>query len=237
MHILLFTIILAAFFTFTLNRKVNALRLSSKANGNKNLRFNSLPIHYVYCFVLWAIIFSITIISSSFGGVAKYFLITIFLVGNFYLVKFFYHKKFNAKNHVESLGVVILSATAAIGILITAIITISILFESIRFFEMVKISDFLFGLSWNPQMAINAEQAVGQSAFGVIPVFLGTLLITIIAMLVAVPVGIMAAVYLGLYAKSKTRDFLNIAKYNSFDELNKKKKRKMKINIQYVMGV
>lgn len=208
MHILFFSIILTAILTFSLNRKIRNLRQASYVNSNKSLRFNSLPIHYVYCFTLWAIIFSITILSSSFGQLAKYLLITIFLSGNFYLVKFFYHKKFNAKNHVESLGKILLSATAGIGILITAIITISILFESLRFFEMVKITDFLFGLSWNPQMAVTSEQAVGQSAFGVVPVFLGTLLITFIAMLVAVPVGIMAAVYLGLYAKSRTRDIL-----------------------------
>lgn len=73
---------------------------------------------------------------------------------------------------------------------------------------MINIFDFLFGTNWNPQMAINADQEVGQSSFGAVPVFLGTLLVTLIAMFIAVPVGVMAAIYLGLYAKSKTRDIL-----------------------------
>jgi phosphate transport system permease protein len=57
-------------------------------------------------------------------------------------------------------------------------------------------------------MAITSEQEVGASAFGIIPVFLGTLLITLIAMIVAVPLGIMGAIYLCLYAKARTRDYL-----------------------------
>ena len=92
--------------------------------------------------------------------------------------------------------------------MITIIITVSILFEALRFFEMVNPIDFLFGTTWNPQMAVTSEQEVGASSFGSVPVFLGTLLITLIAMLIAVPLGIMAAVYLGFYAKAKTRDYL-----------------------------
>ena len=61
-----------------------------------------------------------------------------------------------------------------------------------RFFATVSPFEFLFGLHWSPQMAIRADQ-VGQSgAFGAVPVFAGTLLITVIAMAVAVPIGLMA---------------------------------------------
>ena len=57
-------------------------------------------------------------------------------------------------------------------------------------------------------MAITAEQEVGASSFGIVPVFLGTMLITLVAMAVAVPIGIMSAIYLGMYANPKTRDIL-----------------------------
>jgi phosphate transport system permease protein len=204
MNFLTLSIILIVILSALLNRNIKTLRQKI----DRKIRFTSLPIHYVYCFVLWALIFTTAIIFTSFGDFVKYFLIIIFLSGNFFLIKFFYHKNFNSKKHVEQAGTLVLSITAGIGILITIVITISILFESLRFFEFVNPFDFLFGTSWNPQMAITSEQEVGASAFGIVPVFLGTLLITLIAMIIAVPLGIMAAIYLCLYAKSKTRDYL-----------------------------
>ncbi|MES2961159.1 MAG: phosphate ABC transporter permease subunit PstC [Pseudomonadota bacterium] len=208
MNFLIFSLILAVTLAITLNRNIRNLRLNLQIQSDKKLRFTSLPIHYVYCFLLWSIIFTATITFTSFSSFAKYCLVTALLALNFFLIKIFYKKNFNSKKHVEKAGTIVLSVTAGIGILITIIITASILFESLRFFEFVKPLDFLLGTTWNPQMAITSEQAVGDSAFGMVPVFLGTLLITLIAMLVAVPIGIMGAVYLCLYAKAKTRDYL-----------------------------
>lgn len=102
----------------------------------------------------------------------------------------------------------ILSITAGIGIFITVIITASILIEALKFFKLVSPIEFFFGTEWNPQMAMNAEQEVGKSSFGIIPVFLGTVLITLIAMAVAFPIGIMAAIYLANYTSSRTRNWL-----------------------------
>jgi phosphate transport system permease protein len=208
MNFLIFSLILAVILAAILNRNIRNLRLNLQIQSDKKLRFTSLPIHYIYCFLLWSIIFTATISFTSFSSFAKYCLVTIFLALNFFLIKIFYKKNFNSKKHIEKAGTIVLSFTAGIGILITIIITASILFESLRFFEFVKPLDFLLGTTWNPQMAITSEQEVGNSAFGMIPVFLGTLLITLIAMLVAVPTGIMGAVYLCLYAKAKTRDYL-----------------------------
>ena len=112
------------------------------------------------------------------------------------------------RRKIESAGVLALSATAGIGILITIAVTVSILFEALRFFDLVNPFDFLFGTSWNPQMAMTVEQEVGSSSFGSVPVFLGTLLITLVAMLVAVPLGIMGAINLSFYSKAKTRNYL-----------------------------
>jgi len=206
MNFLICALSLVVILAILLNRNIKNLRLAIQRD--KKTRFASLPAHYVYCFILWSVIFAVTIVATSFDDFTKYTLLVSFLSGNFFLIKFFHQKNFNSKKHIEQAGTLVLSITAAIGILITIIITASILFESIRFFEFVKLSDFLFGTTWNPQMAVTAEQSVGDSAFGIVPVFLGTLLITLIAMLVAVPLGIMGAIYLSLYAKSSTRDYL-----------------------------
>ena len=65
--------------------------------------------------------------------------------------------------------------------------------------------EFLFGLSWSPQIAIREDQVGGSGSFGAIPLFAGTMMITFIAMLVAVPIGLMSAVYLSEYANPKLR--------------------------------
>jgi len=68
-------------------------------------------------------------------------------------------------------------------------------------------SEFLFGLQWSPQTALRADQVAAQGAFGAIPLFVGTLLISAIALLVAVPVGLMSAIYLAEYAPARVRSF------------------------------
>jgi phosphate transport system permease protein len=107
---------------------------------------------------------------------------------------------------VEQLLKYLLIACSCLAILTTIGIVLSVLYESLRFFEAVSITDFLFGLEWSPQMAIRADQVGSSGAFGVIPVFSGTLLISAIAMLVAVPIGLMSAIYLAEYANKQFRD-------------------------------
>lgn len=103
-------------------------------------------------------------------------------------------------------GLLTLSATASI--LITLAIVFSVLFEALRFFDIVPLPDFLFGLKWSPQMALRADQAGSSGAFGAVPLFLGTLLITVIAMAVAIPIGLLSAVYMSEYAQRSTRALL-----------------------------
>ena len=69
----------------------------------------------------------------------------------------------------------------------------------------MPITEFLFGLQWSPQTALRADQAGSSGAFGSVPLFAGTLLISGIAMLVAVPIGLMSALYLSEYATPKFR--------------------------------
>lgn len=111
-----------------------------------------------------------------------------------------------ARNFVEQIIKYILIACSCIAILTTIGIVLSVLYEALRFFKTIPITDFLFGLDWSPQMAIRADQVGSSGAFGAIPVFLGTLLISTIAMLVAVPIGLMSAIYLAEYANRRFRD-------------------------------
>ena len=110
-----------------------------------------------------------------------------------------------ARNGVERIVMYVLIACSLVAILTTVGIVLSVLFESIRFFRAVPVSEFLFGLDWSPQIAMRADQAGSSGAFGAVPLFAGTLLITLIAMIIAVPIGLMSAFYLAEYASRRVR--------------------------------
>jgi phosphate transport system permease protein len=110
-----------------------------------------------------------------------------------------------ARNRVERVIRWALIAASSIAILTTIGIVMSVLFEAIRFFQKVPVSDFLFGLTWSPQTAIRADQVGSSGSFGAVPLFAGTMLITGIAMIVAVPVGLMTAIYLAEYSSARVR--------------------------------
>ncbi|HLC14683.1 MAG TPA: phosphate ABC transporter permease subunit PstC [Thermodesulfovibrionia bacterium] len=111
-----------------------------------------------------------------------------------------------ARNHVEQMIEYMLILCSTIAIFTTIGIVLSVLYEAIRFFKIIPVTDFLFGLQWSPQTAIRADQVGSGGAFGAIPVFVGTLLISLIAMAVAVPIGLMSAIYLSEYASKHLRD-------------------------------
>ncbi len=110
-----------------------------------------------------------------------------------------------ARNIVESAIKVVLVLCSGVAILTTLGIVLSVLFESIRFFKIVPLQDFLFGLTWSPQMAIRADQAGSSGAFGAVPIFAGTFMIASIAMLVAIPIGLLSAIYLSEFANKQFR--------------------------------
>lgn len=112
------------------------------------------------------------------------------------------------KDIKATIAVGLLWLAAAASVLITIAIILSVLFETIRFFGMIDINEFLFGLHWSPQTAIREGQGGSSGSFGMIPLFSGTLLITFIAMLVAVPVGLFSAIYMSEYAHPKTRNIV-----------------------------
>ncbi len=110
-----------------------------------------------------------------------------------------------ARNRVERIFEYLLIGCSLIAILTTVGIVVSVLFESLLFFRKVPVTEFLFGLQWSPQTAIRADQVGGSGAFGAVPLFAGTLLISGIAMAVAVPIGLFAAIYLAEYADRVVR--------------------------------
>ena len=115
---------------------------------------------------------------------------------------------FQARQAVEQSNVNLLIICSVIAIITTVGIVFSLIFEAVRFFEKIPFFDFLFGLVWSPQTAIREDQIASQGAFGAIPIFTGTLLITLVAMFVAIPVGLLSAIYLSDYARPSVRKVL-----------------------------
>jgi len=113
--------------------------------------------------------------------------------------------KLRARNHVENVIQWVLFICSFIAVLTTLGIVLSVLLEAMRFFEMIPVTEFLFGLEWSPQVAIRLDQVGASGSFGFIPLFVGTLLISAIAMLIAVPVGLMSAIYMSEFASRRFR--------------------------------
>lgn len=111
-----------------------------------------------------------------------------------------------AREHFEAVLRIVLLACSLIAIFTTLGIVLSVLWESIKFFRMIPATEFLFGLQWSPQIALRADQQGASGAFGAIPLFAGTMLIASIALIVAVPIGLMSAIYLAEYASSRVRN-------------------------------
>ncbi|CCF22048.1 Phosphate ABC transporter, inner membrane subunit PstC2 precursor (plasmid) [Pseudorhizobium banfieldiae] len=114
-------------------------------------------------------------------------------------------QRYRARHSVERSITLFMMFSSLVAIFTTLGIVASLVFEAARFFSMVPITEFLFGLRWEPQIAMRADQVAGQGAFGVVPVLFGTFVISALAMLVAVPVGILSAIYLTEYAGPKFR--------------------------------
>jgi phosphate transport system permease protein len=116
--------------------------------------------------------------------------------------------RFRARNQVERVMTVVMIACSLAAILTTIGIALSLIFEALQFFRFVPVTEFLFGLRWEPQMAIREDQVAGNGAFGAVPVFTGTLLISLIAMAVAVPIGLYTAIYLVEYSNDRFRNIV-----------------------------
>jgi phosphate transport system permease protein len=113
--------------------------------------------------------------------------------------------EFRARHGAERILSGLMIACSLIAILTTLGILLSLLIEALRFFDRVSPLEFFFGLNWEPQIPIREGQVTAGGAFGAVPVFAGTLLIALIAMAVATPIGLYSAIYLTEYAHPKVR--------------------------------
>lgn len=118
--------------------------------------------------------------------------------------------EFRARQAVEKVMRWLLFAAATVSILTTIGIVLSVIFEAVRFFKVISFWDFITGTKWQPDTAflIGAGRdtaGVAPPLFGSLPIFAGTFMITGIAMLVAVPIGLFSAIYMSEYASHATR--------------------------------
>jgi phosphate transport system permease protein len=119
--------------------------------------------------------------------------------------------QFAARTSVERGVMSVLLLASLVAILTTLGIFVSLVFETVRFFGMVSPADFLFGTHWGPD-PMSSAATPDSSRYGALPLFWGTIYIgAIIAMLVAIPLGLMSAIYLTQYARPRARKVLKPA--------------------------
>lgn len=116
-------------------------------------------------------------------------------------------RRFTARHKVEKIFSIIMLMSSLVAVLTTFGVVVSLIFETIRFFGMVSFTEFLFGLHWSPQIALRDDQVASSGSFGAVPIFAGTLLITAIAMVIAVPIGLFSAIYMSEYATPRFRSW------------------------------
>lgn len=113
-------------------------------------------------------------------------------------------RDYRARNVAERLVILLLILASLVAVLTTIGIVLSLLFESIHFFQLYPASKFFFSTTWNPQFR-------GGSDLGIWPLIWGTMYVSFIALLVAVPVGLMSAIYLSEYASKAARGWIKPA--------------------------
>lgn len=194
----------------------------SKALGSEKdgARLHSLPGYYGWYAVIWlalpamlsGLAFSFAHMFGLFSIPAPMLLATMFALGGAGLWYGVRHidVEFRAREKVEKVSTALLIIAASISILTTIGIVLSVVFESIRFFQVISFWDFITGTKWEPDTAflIGAGRdttGMAAPAFGAVPIFAGTFMITAIAMMVAVPVGLFSAIYMSEYASHTAR--------------------------------
>ncbi|MBW8637744.1 phosphate ABC transporter permease subunit PstC [Hoeflea sp. WL0058] len=141
---------------------------------------------------------------SSASALYRTILVLLVAVAGFVYAYYMISPKMRARNKVERVILGILIVASSIAILTTVGIVWSMLSETGRFFASVPPHEFFFGTVWDPRFAAaGAEDSAGQ--FGLIPLLAGTLYIAFVAMAVAVPIGLFAAIYMAEYASNHLR--------------------------------
>ena len=113
-------------------------------------------------------------------------------------------QQYRARNQVEKAINVALILCSGVAILTTIGIVMSMLSEALHFFKFVSPVDFFFGTEWNPGFSTSGN---AEGSYGILPLLWGTFMVSGIALLVAVPVGLMIAIYLAEYASPNLRSW------------------------------
>lgn len=204
-------IVVSCLIAFAFGSRLARLRKSAPSISKSLGGGHSLPAYHGY-FAVWTVGLP-TIVLAGFGlaypsvfnsGLLLFLLVGAIVLG-FALSYRLIDAEFRARVHVERFVKGALMLCSGVAVLTTFGIVLSLVFESLRFFEQVPILDFLTGLQWSPQTALRADQAGQSGAFGAVPIFTGTFMIMFVAMFVAAPIGLLIAVYLSEYASKRTR--------------------------------
>ncbi len=139
------------------------------------------------------------------GRLAQTFVAALLAIAGFAFAFFGISPNLRARNRVERVIVTALMAASSVAILTTVGIVLSVLFESLDFFKRVSFVDFLTGTVWDPRFADAGATGNTEGQFGLVPLMWGTLYISLVALLVAVPIGLLAAIYMSEYAHPKVR--------------------------------
>lgn len=113
--------------------------------------------------------------------------------------------RLRARNTIERVIMAGLIAASTVAILTTVGIVFSVIFETLHFFQTVPPFEFFFGTVWDPRFTAAGSDGSAGGQFGLLPLLWGTLFISFVALLVAVPIGLYSAIYMAEYASSRVR--------------------------------
>jgi phosphate transport system permease protein len=174
-----------------------AIALSQGIKGNSH----SLPVYHGALVALYSILaagFVYALMNISSLPYSEYVaLVAAVIAGGFAYPKI--STQFRSRNIVEKIVLAFLTICSGFAILTTIGIVFSVLFEALRFFSQVSAFSFLTGIQWSPTS--------DPASFGFIPLLVGTLLITLIAIIIAGPLGLFSAIYMAEYADNRTRGY------------------------------
>lgn len=141
---------------------------------------------------------------QTIGSFAKFAVVISAALAGLVWAKRHVSQQYRARNQVEKAINVALILCSGVAILTTVGIVLSMLSEALHFFKFVSPVDFFFGTEWNPGFSTTGN---AEGSYGILPLIWGTLMVSGIALLVAVPVGLMIAIYLAEYASSRLRSW------------------------------
>ncbi|WP_089604831.1 phosphate ABC transporter permease subunit PstC [Acinetobacter piscicola] len=138
------------------------------------------------------------------GSFAKFAVVTCAAMLGLVWAKKKISQQFRARNEVEKTINVVLILCSGVAILTTVGIVMSMFSEAMHFFKFVSPMEFFFGTEWNPGFSTSGN---AEGSYGLLPLLWGTLMVSGIALLVAVPLGLMIAIYLAEYASPRFRSW------------------------------